>query len=247
MKRRQTSWRLGALAAIVALVVVALGAGAGQSALGGSSQSGVLDQRDHRLDHEHRPRRATTTSARSRSARTSSRSSTSRGTAPRSSRRSRPVALLGGTARVVAVQPPTGRQVPRRLRLRLGGREVLVRPGHRSSDRDAGGCEHPLVAPLESDGACRRTVDTRSRSTSRRRSRPGRSSSRRAQAASFRARVSSATGSRPTISRRSERALPADAGTRRASRPSSSGSTTTGARRRGTRASSFATTRSRRR
>ncbi len=42
MKRRQTSWRFGPLAAIVALAVVALGAGAGQSALGGSSQSGVL-------------------------------------------------------------------------------------------------------------------------------------------------------------------------------------------------------------
>lgn len=36
------SWRVGTLASLVALVVVALGAGAGQSALGGSSQSGTL-------------------------------------------------------------------------------------------------------------------------------------------------------------------------------------------------------------
>jgi len=42
MKRPETRWRLGALAAFVALAVAALGAGAGQSALGGASQSGVL-------------------------------------------------------------------------------------------------------------------------------------------------------------------------------------------------------------
>jgi peptide/nickel transport system substrate-binding protein len=42
MKRRDASWRLGALASLVVLVVAALGAGAGQSALGGASQSGVL-------------------------------------------------------------------------------------------------------------------------------------------------------------------------------------------------------------
>jgi peptide/nickel transport system substrate-binding protein len=42
MKRRFRGWRLGALASLMALVVVALGAGAGYSALGGASQSGVL-------------------------------------------------------------------------------------------------------------------------------------------------------------------------------------------------------------
>jgi peptide/nickel transport system substrate-binding protein len=42
MKRSETRWRFGALAAFVALAVAALGAGAGQSALGGASQSGVL-------------------------------------------------------------------------------------------------------------------------------------------------------------------------------------------------------------
>jgi peptide/nickel transport system substrate-binding protein len=42
MKRRRISWRLGALAAIVLLVVAVAGAGAGQSALGGSSQSGII-------------------------------------------------------------------------------------------------------------------------------------------------------------------------------------------------------------
>ena len=42
MKRRLKGWRVGAVASLVALAVVALGAGAGQSALGGSSQSGVL-------------------------------------------------------------------------------------------------------------------------------------------------------------------------------------------------------------
>jgi peptide/nickel transport system substrate-binding protein len=42
MKRSETSWRLGTLAAFVALAVAALGAGAGQSALGGASQSGTL-------------------------------------------------------------------------------------------------------------------------------------------------------------------------------------------------------------
>jgi peptide/nickel transport system substrate-binding protein len=39
---RGTSWRIGALASLVALVVVAIGAGAGQSAFGSASQSGVL-------------------------------------------------------------------------------------------------------------------------------------------------------------------------------------------------------------
>jgi peptide/nickel transport system substrate-binding protein len=42
MKRRETRWRLGALAGLVTLAVAALGAGAGQSALGGASQEGVL-------------------------------------------------------------------------------------------------------------------------------------------------------------------------------------------------------------
>ena len=42
MKRSIRGWRLGVLASFVVLVVVALGAGAGQSALGGASQSGVL-------------------------------------------------------------------------------------------------------------------------------------------------------------------------------------------------------------
>ena len=42
MQRRETSWRFGVLAAFVVLAVAALGAGAGQSALGGASQSGVL-------------------------------------------------------------------------------------------------------------------------------------------------------------------------------------------------------------
>ncbi len=42
MRRRPTSRRVVALGSLVALVVVALGAGAGQSALGGASQSGVL-------------------------------------------------------------------------------------------------------------------------------------------------------------------------------------------------------------
>jgi len=42
MKRRLRGWRIGALASLVALAVVALGAGAGYSALGGASQSGVL-------------------------------------------------------------------------------------------------------------------------------------------------------------------------------------------------------------
>jgi peptide/nickel transport system substrate-binding protein len=36
------SWRIGSLATLVAVVVIVLGAGAGQSALGGPSQSGVL-------------------------------------------------------------------------------------------------------------------------------------------------------------------------------------------------------------
>jgi peptide/nickel transport system substrate-binding protein len=39
---RGKSWRLGALASLVILIVVALGAGAGQSALGGASQSGTV-------------------------------------------------------------------------------------------------------------------------------------------------------------------------------------------------------------
>jgi peptide/nickel transport system substrate-binding protein len=39
---RGKSWRLGSLASLVILIVVALGAGAGQSALGGASQSGVI-------------------------------------------------------------------------------------------------------------------------------------------------------------------------------------------------------------
>ena len=42
MKRRRMGWRVGALASLVALAVVALGAGAGQSAFGGADQSGVL-------------------------------------------------------------------------------------------------------------------------------------------------------------------------------------------------------------
>jgi peptide/nickel transport system substrate-binding protein len=42
MKRRETRWRFGALAGLVVLVVAALGAGAGQSAVSGTSQSGVL-------------------------------------------------------------------------------------------------------------------------------------------------------------------------------------------------------------
>ena len=42
MKRRFRGWRLGAVAALVALSVAALGAGAARSALGGSSQSGIL-------------------------------------------------------------------------------------------------------------------------------------------------------------------------------------------------------------
>jgi peptide/nickel transport system substrate-binding protein len=42
MKGRETRWRLGALAGLVVLVVAALGAGAGQSALSGSAQGGVL-------------------------------------------------------------------------------------------------------------------------------------------------------------------------------------------------------------
>jgi peptide/nickel transport system substrate-binding protein len=42
MKRRGVSWRFGALASLVALVVVALGAGAGQSALSGPSQAGII-------------------------------------------------------------------------------------------------------------------------------------------------------------------------------------------------------------
>ncbi|HJR95671.1 MAG TPA: ABC transporter substrate-binding protein [Gaiellaceae bacterium] len=42
MKQRRMGWRVGALASLVALAVVALGAGAGQSAFGGADQSGVL-------------------------------------------------------------------------------------------------------------------------------------------------------------------------------------------------------------
>lgn len=42
MKRRSRRWRTGALASLSALAVVALGAGAGYSALGGSAQSGIL-------------------------------------------------------------------------------------------------------------------------------------------------------------------------------------------------------------
>jgi len=42
MKRRRMSWRVGTLATLVAFGVVALGAGAGQSALGGADQSGVV-------------------------------------------------------------------------------------------------------------------------------------------------------------------------------------------------------------
>jgi peptide/nickel transport system substrate-binding protein len=42
MQRKETGWRFGVLATFVVLAVAALGAGAGQSALGGASQSGVL-------------------------------------------------------------------------------------------------------------------------------------------------------------------------------------------------------------
>jgi peptide/nickel transport system substrate-binding protein len=42
MKRRETRWRSGALAGLIVLVVAALGAGAGQSALSGSAQSGII-------------------------------------------------------------------------------------------------------------------------------------------------------------------------------------------------------------
>jgi peptide/nickel transport system substrate-binding protein len=42
MNQRGKSWRIGVLASLVTLVVVVLGAGAGQSALGGADQSGVL-------------------------------------------------------------------------------------------------------------------------------------------------------------------------------------------------------------
>lgn len=42
MKRRPHAWRLGALASLAVLVVVVAGASVGQSALGGSSQSGIL-------------------------------------------------------------------------------------------------------------------------------------------------------------------------------------------------------------
>ncbi len=42
MKRRATSWRLGVMATLAVCVVVVAGAGVGQSALGGSSQAGVL-------------------------------------------------------------------------------------------------------------------------------------------------------------------------------------------------------------
>ena len=42
MNRRLGGWRFGALASLAALAVVGLGAGAGQSALGGSAQSGIV-------------------------------------------------------------------------------------------------------------------------------------------------------------------------------------------------------------
>ncbi len=42
MNRGGASWRIGALASLVALAVVVLGAGAGQSALSGSSQTGII-------------------------------------------------------------------------------------------------------------------------------------------------------------------------------------------------------------
>ena len=42
MNRRETRWRLGALAGLVVLAVAALGAGAGQSALSGNAQARII-------------------------------------------------------------------------------------------------------------------------------------------------------------------------------------------------------------
>ena len=145
MQRRETSWRFGVLAAFVVLAVAALGAGAGQSALGGAAQSGVLvsgttdsvtnidpagnyDYGSATLgfnifEHLYDARNSAKIVP-----------SLATGCAPR------------GNTRDVALHAPAWRHVPRRLGVRLGGREVLVRPGPASAGHQGGGCEHAVAA-----------------------------------------------------------------------------------------------------
>ena len=134
------------LAAFVVLAVAALGAGAGQSALGGASQS-ACSSAARPTRSRTSIRRATTTGvvhARDQHLRASVRRE--------EQRQDRAVARHGlrptRKSEDVALHAPAWRHVPRRLGLRLGGREVLVRQGLHAGHQ-GGGREHAVVAALQ--------------------------------------------------------------------------------------------------
>ena len=148
MKRKPTSWRVLALGSLVAFAVVALGAGAGQSALGGGSQAGVLvsgttdsitnidpagnydfgtfslgiNMYEHLYDAKNGAKLVP---------------SLATGCAPRGNTRTWRCTLRRGV------------HVPRRLGLRLGRRQVLVRSGLQRADREAGRCQHAVVTAVQ--------------------------------------------------------------------------------------------------
>ena len=143
MKRRPVSWRIGALSSVVALVVIVLGAGAGavctSEALGDNAR-----RRDDGLDHEHRSRgfvRLRDVHAREQRLRAPARLP-ARAEAGAVARHE---VLLGREPDDVALHPSQGRHVQRRLGVRLGGREVLLRPRDEQDDREGGRCEHAVV------------------------------------------------------------------------------------------------------
>ena len=243
MQRRETSWRFGVLAPS-SCSPSPRSAPVGAVRPRRASLSPACSSAARPTRSRTSIRRATTTSGRSRSGSTCSSISTTRRTAPRSCRRSPRVAPTRQYP-YVALHAPAWRHVPRRLGVRLRGREVLVRQGLAQVIKEAA-ANTPSSAALQpperaDQRALRRDVQPQGAAVDVAvhphdrccRDRPGSVYP----ANHLQKNNQPQIGTGPTGSR----------ATRRASRRSSSRTTTTGARRRGTTASSSATTRSRRR
>ncbi len=148
MRRRPTSRRIVALGSLVALVVVALGAGAGQSALGGAASRAFWSAA--RLTRSRTStRRVTTTSGPSPSASTSSSTSTSQATGRRSCPRSRRAAALAGDESTGGATSAEASRSTTAPRFDSADVEVLVRSCAQRADRETGRSQQPVVAALQ--------------------------------------------------------------------------------------------------